>query len=52
MFHPYITEALELMLAALLIELPETPIKGLKKLLEIYFEVLQLNTAAVTQIKK
>jgi hypothetical protein len=46
---PLHNKALELMLAALLIELPEKPIKGLKKLLEIYIEVLKLNTAAVTR---
>jgi hypothetical protein len=44
---PVHNRALELMLTALLIELPEIPVKGLKKLLEIYFEVFQLNTSTV-----
>lgn len=45
---PQHNRALEVLLAALLVELPPTPVKGLKKLLEIYFEVLRHNRSAVT----
>lgn len=40
-------QQLLLLMAALLKELPDAPVKGLKKLLEIYTELLRLNGASV-----
>ena len=42
-------KALEEMLTRLLIHLPQSPVKGLKKLLEIYFELLHLNQSSVSE---
>jgi hypothetical protein len=42
---------LEILLAALLKELPAIPVKGLNKLLKIYFELLRLNASVVNEEK-
>lgn len=47
---PSHTKALEQLLIAMLKELPADPIKNLKKLLEIYFEVVAINNSAVENI--
>lgn len=44
---PAHNRALETMLTALLKELPATPVKGQRKLLEIYLEVLSLNGSSL-----
>lgn len=44
---PLHNHALEILLTSLLQELPEGPLRGLKKLLEIYCEVLRLNASTV-----
>ena len=45
---PLHNQALELLLTSLIAELPEKPIKELKKLLEIYTELLSINNNRVT----
>ena len=39
---------LELLLTSMIAELPEQPVKELKKLLEIYSELLSVNNSKVT----
>jgi len=48
---PFHNKALEEMTVALLKCLPETPIKNLKKVLEIYFELLTTNCSEVKDIQ-
>jgi hypothetical protein len=44
-------QALENLLASLLIQLPEKPVTGQKKLLEIYLEVVSLNQSCINNPK-
>ncbi len=45
---PLHNRELELLLTSLIAELPEQPVKELKKLLEIYSELLSVNNSRVT----
>lgn len=46
--QPTAQPGLELLLTSLIAELPEQPVKELKKLLEIYSELLSVNNSKVT----
>ena len=46
--QPTAQPELELLLTSLIAELPEQPVKELKKLLEIYSELLSVNNSRVT----
>lgn len=49
---PLHNRELEKLLAAMIMELPENPIRNLKKLLEIYLEVISINHSTITQNMK